>query len=249
MSGPVHQPLRQIVALGGGGFSMEPDNPALDDCILELSGRDSPRICFIPTASGDAQIYIERFYQAFSAGRAVPSHLSLFERDDRDLREFLLAQNVIYVGGGSVANLISIWRLHGVDDILRQCWHRGIILCGISAGMNCWFQASVTDSFGPIAAFNDGMGLLPGSACPHYDGEADRRPCYHRLVLNGELPAGYAADDGAALHFVGTTLKRVVTSRPNARAYRVEVHDGAVRELELPVTFLASRAATREPST
>jgi len=234
------QPKRQIVALGGGGFSMEPENPALDDYILRLTGRDRPRVCFLPTASGDATLYLEMFYQAFPADRAQSSHLPLFERDARDLRAFLLEQDVIYVGGGSVANLLVVWQLHAVDAILRECWQRGIILCGISAGMNCWFQSSVTDSFGPLAPLNNGLALLPGSACPHYDGEPDRRPAYHRFLLNNNLPPGHAADDGAALHFIGTTLHRVITSRPQARAYRVEAINAKIHETPLPVTYLGN---------
>lgn len=211
---------------------MEPENPKLDDFIISLSNRDKPRICFIPTASGDADGYIERFYRAFE-GKADPSHLSLFDRDDRDLRRFVLGQDIIYVGGGNVANLLVIWRLHGLDAILREAWEAGVILCGISAGMNCWFEASVTDSFGPLSPLRDGLGLLPGSACPHYDGEPDRRPAYRRFIAEGLLPGGFAADDGAALHFEGTRLKQVVSSRPNAQGFRVECIDGTIVETPL----------------
>jgi len=238
----------QIVALGGGGFSMEPENPLLDDYILRLTGKEQPRICFVPTASGDAVLYINRFYKAFDESRARPAHLPLFERDNRNLRAFLLAQDVIYVGGGNVANLLQIWRRHGVDTILRECWEAGIILCGISAGMNCWFEACSTDSFGPLAPLADGLGFLPGSACPHYDGEPERRPTFLRFVREGDLPNGYAADDGAALHFVGRELKRVVSSRPDARAYRIERRDdGEVTETPLPCNLLQA-SETPEPA-
>lgn len=229
---------RQIVALGGGGFSMEPDNPLLDDYVLSLAGKEMPRVCFVPTASGDADAYIERFYAAFEPPRAQPTHLALFERDDRHLRAFLLTQDVIYVGGGNVANMLALWRLHGVDAILRECWDAGIILCGISAGMNCWFEACSTDSFGPLAPLRDGLGFLPGSACPHYDGEAERRPTFLQFVESGELPGGYAAEDGAALHFADTEFMRVVTSRPGARAFRVERVDDEVIETPLEAHYL-----------
>jgi dipeptidase E len=229
---------RTIVAMGGGGFSMEPNNPLLDDFILSLAGSDRPRICFLPTASGDADAYVVKFYSAF-AGRAEASHLPLFNRTASDLGGVLLGQQVIYVGGGNTENMLAIWRTHGVDRILRDAWENGVVLAGLSAGSICWFEAGTTDSFGPdLAVLTDGLGLLPGSHCPHYDGEPQRRPSYHRLVAEGRLPAGYAADDGAALVFDGTELREVVASRPDATAYRVEALDGVARETRLPARYL-----------
>ncbi|WP_122819021.1 Type 1 glutamine amidotransferase-like domain-containing protein [Nocardioides pantholopis] len=220
-----------ILTLGGGGFSMEPENPLLDDFLVSLAVRrrgagDLPRICFVPTASGDSLDYTDRFTTAF-AGRAETSSLELFRLSEPDqpdaagLREHVLAQDVIYVGGGSTANLLALWRLHGLDAILRDALADGVVLAGISAGMNCWFEGSVTDSFGALAALPDGLGLLPGSACPHYDGETERRPTYLDLVGSGVLPAGYAADDGCALLFRDGELIEAVSSRPDARAFRV----------------------------
>lgn len=232
---------RHIVAMGGGGFSMEPDNPLLDDFVLGLAGRRGraarPRVCFLPTASGDAPTYVRDFYDALTP-KAEASWLPLFQRDRRDLRAFLLAQDAIYVGGGNTQNMLAIWRLHGVDAILREAWQGGVVLAGLSAGSLCWFDCGVTDSFGPdLAPLHDGLGFLPGSHCPHYDGEALRRPSYHGLVADG-LAGGYAADDGAALHFVGADLAGVVTSRPAAGAYRVEAADGQVVETRLPSRYL-----------
>ena len=181
-------PNRQIVVLGGGGFSMEPRNPRLDLYILNLTRKRTPRVCFVPTASGDSPDYVARFHKAFAKHRCRPSHLPLFRRDATDPAAHLLAQDVIYVGGGNTANLLAVWRTHGVDRAMRQAWRRGTILCGVSAGMICWFECSVTDSFGPLAPLHDGLGLLPGSACPHYDGEADRRPTYHQLIAAGFPP-------------------------------------------------------------
>ncbi len=235
-------PTRRIVAMGGGGFSMEPDNPLLDAFVLSLSGVARPRVCFLATAGGDADNYVMRFYRAFGRLDCRPSDLSLFAREVADLESFLLGQDVIYVGGGSTANLLAVWRVHGVDAILREAWERGIVLCGISAGMNCWFEASVTDSFGPaLAPLRDGLGLIEGSACPHYDGEPQRRPIYRRLVADGELPPGWAADDGAALVFGDDALAEVVCSRPDAHAYRVLGGPGSeVHERPLPTRFLGS---------
>jgi dipeptidase E len=227
---------RQIVAMGGGSFSVEPDGSLLDAYVLELTSKPWPKICFLPTASGDSPVYITKFYEAFGE-RAEASHACLFGRPRTDLANLLTRQDVIYVGGGNTANMLAIWRVHGVDRMLRQAWEQGVILTGVSAGMICWFEAGVTDSFGPLAALRDGLGFLPGTACPHYDGEKDRRPTYHRLVGAG-FPAGYAADDGAALHFVDTKLEACLASRPEARVYRVQAENGAVREAAIPVRRL-----------
>ncbi len=225
-----------IAALGGGGFWMEPDNPLLDDWLLRLTGSPRPAVCFVPTASGDSPRRIEQFEAAF-AGRAKASVLRLFARDIADLRGFLLAQDLIYVGGGNTANMLAIWRVHGVDRILREAWRRGVVLAGLSAGSLCWFEAGVTDSFGRgLAPLNDGLGLVAGSHCPHYDGEALRRPVYRRLVAEGTLPPGLALDDGVAGLFRGPDAARVelVSSRPEAEAFRVD----AAGETPLPVRYL-----------
>jgi dipeptidase E len=228
----------QIVALGGGGFSTEPDNARLDDYVLGLASRPRPRVCFVPTASGDADSYVVRFYRAFPVGRCEPTHLGLFSRTVRDLRAFVLGQDVVYVGGGNTASLLAVWRVHGLDRVLREAWERGVVLCGVSAGALCWFEGGVTDSFGPdLTPLPDGLGLLPGSHCPHYDSEPRRRPAYHQLIAAG-LPGGLAADDGVGLHFVGPDLAHVVSSRPAARAYRVESRDGRVEETPLPTRHL-----------
>jgi dipeptidase E len=226
----------QIVAFGGGGFSMEPGNRLLDDYVLGLTGIERPRVCFVPTASGDADHYIVRFYRAFPSSACEPSHVSLFRRDkgsgiDCDLAAHLLAQDLIYVGGGSVVSLLGVWRAHGLDEVLRACWQRGTVLCGLSAGSLCWFSEAITAFHGRPQRI-EGLGLLPWSNCVHYDGEPGRRTEYLASVVDGMMP-GYAAEDGAALHFVGSELDRVVSSRAGARAYRVEAVDGAAGETPL----------------
>jgi dipeptidase E len=223
-----------IIALGGGGFSMEPTNPKLDEYILSLSGKAHPKVCFVPTASGDSDDYIVRFYDAFTVERSQPSHLRLFSRKVQDLRGFLLNQDVIYVGGGATASLLAVWRLHGLDVILREAWERGIILSGISAGALCWFEAGITDSFGkPLQSLHDGLKFLSGSFCPHYDGETERRPIFQRMIGDGTIPPGLAADDGVALVYTGTTFTGAVSSRPNARAWQVERTPDGARESEI----------------
>jgi dipeptidase E len=235
---------RRIVAMGGGGFAMEPENPLLDDFVLSLAGRAGrhPRVCFLATAAGDPPQYAADFYRAFVARDCVPSDLGLFERRVTDLRAHVLAQDVIYVGGGNTANLLAVWRAHGLDAILTEAWHAGVVLCGLSAGMNCWFEQCVTDSFAldVLAPLDDGLGLLPGSACPHYDGEEQRRPTYRRLVSDGVLRDGWAADDGAALVFAGTELAEVVASRPGAAAYRVERTADGVDERPVEARYLGA---------
>jgi haloacetate dehalogenase len=241
---------RRIVALGGGGFSTEPENPLLDRFVLSLARSARPRVCFVPTASGDSADYVARFHRAFSALDCEPCELRLFERSVGDLRSFVLAQDVLYVGGGSTANLLAVWRTHVLDRIVAEAWEEGVVLCGISAGMNCWFEQSVTDSFdvARLAPLNDGLGLLAGSACPHYDGDEQRRPAFRRFVGGGQLAGGYAADDGAALVFSGRELEEVVGSRPGAAAYRVERSGDGVRERRLAARLLGSRVrAMRDP--
>ena len=242
---PVHQ--GQIVAMGGGGFSMEPENPLLDDFVLSLSRRRPARVCFLPTASADSPAYVAKFYRAF-AGRSIPTDVTTFDPTafarhparTADLQGVLADQDVIYVGGGNTANLLAIWRAHGIDRILRDAWLGGVVMAGVSAGMLCWFRGGVTDSFGGLAALNDGLGLIDATACPHYDGEGERRPTYHRLVAEG-FPGGFAGDDGAALYFRGTELVEAVSSRPGAGAYRVAVADGQAVESRLDVRYLGGR--------
>lgn len=230
---------RQIVAMGGGGFLM--DDPLLDDYVLSLTRRKRPRVCFLPTAGGDNRDSIVKFHEAFPPQRAEASHLRLFGVPRTDIRELLLSQDVIYVGGGNTANMLAVWSVHGVDRVLREAWRRGIILTGVSAGMLCWFEGGVTDSFGrPLSAIRDGLGFLKGSACPHYDGETDRRPIYHRLLQRG-LSSGVAADDFAAIHYLGVKIYACVASRPNARCYRLSVRSGAVREEELKTRCLSRK--------
>ncbi len=234
----------QIVALGGGGFSMEAGNPLLDDYVLSLTQRERPKVCFIPTASGDADHYIVRFYREFAARGAEVSHVSLFRRDkgagavEGDIAAHLLEQDVIYVGGGSVISLLGAWLAHGMDTMLEAAWRNGTVLCGLSAGSLCWFEEAVTAFHGPPQRLR-GLGFLPHSNCVHYDGEPARREEYHGYVADGMI-AGFGVDDGAALHFVGSELHEVVASRPKARAVRVEAVGGEVLETQLPVRYLGA---------
>ncbi|MEW2296207.1 peptidase E [Streptomyces sp. NPDC006743] len=224
-------PERRL-ALLGGGFSTD-DDGLLDDWVLDQVPVPRPRVCFVPTASGDAPAYIEKFLGAFRSRSCEAGVLQLFRRelDDQALRTFLLSQDVIYVGGGNTANLLAVWRAHGVDRLLREAFDRGTLLCGISAGANCWAEGSHTDSFGPLTHLSDGLGLLSGSVCPHYDSEPGRRSSYQAAVANRALPAGWAVDDGVGALFTDGLPADFVTRTPRACLYRVEPgENGGVKE-------------------
>ena len=206
-----------ILAIGGGSLA----GSEIEDFLLELSTARRPRVCYIGTASAHKPEYVEVFYDSFRGRACEPSHLELFGVPD-DPAAHIATQDVIYVGGGNTANMLAMWRVHRVDLALRDAWERGAVLGGWSAGANCWFEDSVTDSYGPeLRPLGSGLGMLHGSFCPHYDGEPERRPTYTRLVREGVLPLGFAADDDAAFHFEGTELIEVVSQRAGACGYCV----------------------------
>ena len=198
---------------------MEAEASVLDDYVLSLAPAREPRICLLPTAGGDSEEQIRRFSIAFGDRLSEPSHVSLFRLGHRpvSLRDHLLAQDIIYVGGGSMINLIALWRAHGVDEILREAWHAGIVLAGPSAGSMCWFEHGITNSHGHPAPAA-GLGFLRGSNSVHYDGEPERRPAYLEAVAAGALPPGYGVDDGVGLLFRGTRLAEAVASHAGPRA-------------------------------
>jgi dipeptidase E len=204
-------PEPQILAMGG--FS---DDKLVDHGLALARGR---RILYVPTADREDTGPVVFWYDRFRE-RGTMTHLNFFPWPPAGLRELTLAQDVIFVAGGNTANAIAIWRLHGFDEILREAWQEGVLLMGWSAGMICWFEHGVTDSFGPDLAAMECLGFLPGSACPHYDGEERRRPVYTQLVADG-LPPGIAADDDVGVHYIGTELQEIVSSREGATAYRV----------------------------
>ncbi|ATP40231.1 peptidase E [Solibacillus sp. R5-41] len=231
--------MRQIIALGGGGFSMEPDNPLLDLYILKQVKKSKPQICFIPTASGDSDNYISKFYNFFNQLNCTPSHLSLFNPPTRDLESFILEKDIIYVGGGNTKNLLALWKEWGLDDILRKAWNQGVILAGLSAGSICWFEEGVTDSFGDGLEPIQCLGFLKGSNCPHYDSELERKPAYHNLIESKKIQSGIATDDGVAIHYKEHEISKIVSSRPNAKAYSVSFEQEVI-ESELQTVFLGS---------
>jgi dipeptidase E len=246
---PPSDDRRRILAMGGGGFTMQDRSAALDRLVLTLTGKPVPRICFLPTASGDGRDQTTRFQERFSGWPCEPSVLSLFHlgRDRIDPRQHLLSQDAIYVGGGSMRNMLAVWREHGVDVTMRSAWERGIVLAGLSAGAMCWFEGGLTMSGGaPRPA--PGLGLVPGSMSVHLDGEPERLPAYRQAVAAGELPPGYAVDDCAALLVSGTTVSTFVSSRPGARVIRVRADGaGATSEQTMSVTPLPGSVAIDGP--
>jgi dipeptidase E len=209
---------RRIVGLGGGGDT-DAQSELLWQYVLDLVGKDRPRMLYLPTAIGDHESGSVAFFERF-ARRAEASHLVTFPYPPPDLRSVILAQDAICVSGGNTANMLAIWRVHGIDALMREAWEQGILLWGASAGMICWFEHGVTDSFGPQLEGMDCLGFLPGSACPHYDGEEQRRPRYRELIEGG-FAEGIAADDGVAIRYAGTEVAEIVSCRPGAAAYRV----------------------------
>lgn len=210
--------------MGGGGFTMEPENPALDEFILTLPGKLVPRLLFLPTASGDAETQVTRFRATYGDRPCIATELSLFrlgETGGISLRDLVLRQDVVYVGGGSMRSMLAIWREYGLDAILREAWDRGVVLAGLSAGAMCWFAGGVTKSTG-IPRPVEGLGLLPHSLSVHADSERERGPVYEAAVATDLLPAGWTADDSVGLLFGGDRLQRVVSSRPGTRAVHVE---------------------------
>ena len=232
--------------MGGGGFTAGPDDPALDELVLRLTGAARPRVCLLPTAGGDSEHQIRRFYETYRDRLCEPSHIALFRlgRHPVPLREHLLAQDAIYVGGGSMVNLLAIWKAQGLDAILREAWQSGIVLAGLSAGSMCWFEWGVTTSSGRAAPAR-GLAFVPGSNSVHHDSESGRRSVYLEAVRAGEIPAGWAVDDGAALLLRGTALAEVVTARERARAYEV-TPDG---EQALPARSIAGPRAPEPTAT
>lgn len=232
------------MVVGGGAFGLDTDGGPLEELWLELArnghGASRPRVCVIGTASGDDGRNVEHFHDTF-AGVAETSHLALFDRTVEDIEAFLLAQDAIFVGGGNTASMLAVWAAHGVDRALRAAHDAGVVLAGRSAGGLCWFEGGTTDSFGPrLAPLHGGLALIPGSHCPHYDGEEQRRPLYHELVGSGALPAGIAVDDFAAAVYDGPDLIEVVAAERGRGAYRVERAADGVLETPLPVRFLGS---------
>jgi peptidase E len=227
---------RHVLAVGGGMLMPRDAVPLQVKHAMKLAGQHRPKMCLINTATGDDPSATLRLYDRLAEVPAQVRHLALFPMPNvTDPEDLLMSQDIIFVGGGSVANMMAVWRVHRIDEIMRKAWQSGIVLAGSSAGGICWFEGGTTDSFGvKLRPFTDGLGMLPGSFCPHYNSEPGRRPLYRRLVADGALPGGLACDDGTAAHFTDETLTEMVADRPEAKAYRV-TPDGAGGATETPL--------------
>lgn len=223
---------KQIIAIGGGGFSRYgnyiPSNLHIEKYFITQCRAKCPRICFIPTASGESMKYIADFYRAFGNFDCKPSHLSLFEPPD-DLESFILNHDAIYVGGGNTKSMLALWREWKVDIYLKKAWERGIVLGGVSAGALCWFEEGVTDSIPGELTSIKCLGLLSGSFCPHFDSDKKRRPSFHKMIQNG-ISAGIAADDHVILHYIDNRLEKVLRANSDGNAFRLQKAKGKVKE-------------------
>lgn len=212
--------MKQIISIGGGGFTNPDQNFALERYLIKQTGKKQPKVCFLPQASAESQDYIVKFYESFSKLNAKPTWLSLFGRVENTWQEKLLEQDLIYVGGGNTKSMLALWREWKLDEVLRKAYNNGIILAGVSAGAICWFQECVTDSVWPLGVL-EGLKILPGSCCPHYDSEPERRPTYLDKVKNKKIMPGIALEDYTAAHYVNGKLKKVVTEKAGHKAYLV----------------------------
>lgn len=232
--------MSNIIAIGGAGFLAEPRNLALEKYILDQTGKDRPAVLMIPTARGDAAEYVAKFHAAFGELGARTQHLPFFHRTP-DLRTLLLAQDAIFIGGGNTKSMLAVWREWGLPELLKEAYESGIVLGGQSAGAICWFEQGVTDSWADRLRPLDCMGFLPGSCCPHYDGEVERRPAYQAFVEQGVMKPGYAIEDAVAAHFRNDRLEHIVSKKAGAKAYYVSVDGGVLSENPLAVTLLPAR--------
>lgn len=223
---------KQIIAIGGGGFGRTGTPTALETYLVAQTGKQQPKVCFLPQASAESHDYIERFKQTFNALNAQPTWVSLFGRVNPDWKEILLAQDLIYVGGGNTRSMLALWREWGVDDILRQAYDQGTVLAGVSAGALCWFEQCITDSVWPLGVIN-GLGLIKGSCCPHYDSEPERRPTFTAKVAAQEVQPGIGLEDGVAAHFIDGNLAKIVSLLPNKNAYFVTEHSQEILPAQL----------------
>ncbi len=214
--------MTHVIAMGGGGFAAEVDR-RMHEYLLSTLQKTSPRVCLIATGKGDRSETVQAFYGAFEKLDCRPTHLALFDRTVRNLREYVLAQDILLIWGGNTASLLAAWRAHGVDEVVREAAAAGIVIAGACAGAIACFESGVTDSFADLDPIHGGLGLLRGSVCPHYDADPKRPSAYARMILAGELESGFAIDAAAALRFEDGALVDAVASTPGARAYRVTV--------------------------
>ena len=223
---------KQIIAIGGGGFGRNPKNLDIESYIIDNARVSRPKICFIPTATGEDRSYIVNFYKAFSKLHCSPSHLEFFTRTP-ELRNLILDQDIVFVGGGNTKSMLAVWNEWGLPNFLKQAYINGAVLAGVSAGAICWFNRGVTDSWANSLKIMDCLGFVDGNCCPHYDEEEERRPAVYKFLKNGKLEQCYAIEGGCAIHCVDDEIQNAVSFAPNKKAFFITTHNGIITEKEL----------------
>jgi len=225
--------IKQILAIGGGGFGRNPGEGIIEKYIVDLSENDKPSICFIPTATGDNDTYKVNFYSAFSKLNCSPSHLDFFKRTP-NLEKLCLSQDIIFVGGGNTKSMLAVWKDWGLVNILKEAYEKGTIMCGVSAGAICWFEYGITDSWEDELKIISCLGFVPGSCCPHYDEEPQRKPSLKNFLNEGALENCNAIDGGCALHIKDGVYYKAIAFTREKNAYLVKNDDKSI--LETPYT-------------
>ena len=220
---------KQIIAIGGGGFGRTPGEGLIEKYILDQSEKDVPNICFIPTATGDNEAYKVNYYSTFSKLDCLPSHLDFFKRTP-DLKELILKQDVIFVGGGNTKSMLAVWKDWGLDLLLKEAYEKGVIMSGVSAGAICWFDQGITDSWAEDLKVMDCLGFIEGACCPHYDEEPQRKPSLNKFITEKVLKSCYAVDGGCALHIEDEKEFKSVVFSKNKNSFLVQMKDNKVAE-------------------
>jgi len=229
--------MRQIFAMGGGGFSMEPENLAFDVFILSLAQTNRPKVCLLPTASGDHKSYIDLFYSVFDDLNCEPTHLSVFSPKKLDLESYILEQDIIYVTGGHTRNMMVLWKSWGIDEVLKKAYQQGVVMAGVSAGAVCWFKEGITDSVPGRLSKDTGLGLVDTSWCSHFENRG-RKEAFTRHIYDLKVPKGYGVNNFVGLHFTDEQLSQAYTSRDVSHAHYYRFVEGTVVELPIPTVAL-----------
>jgi len=229
--------LRQIISIGGGGFGRNANHRVIEKYILDQSNAEIPNILFIPTASAEDKSYIVNYYTCFNALNCDPTHLNLFERTPR-LESVINKADIIYVGGGNTKSMLAVWKEWKLDKLLLKAYNKGTIMAGVSAGAICWFEQGITDSWASNLNVLDCLGFVKGMCCPHYDSEEDRRPGVHQFLKDGKSKAGYALEDGSAIHLKNEKFYKGLSFFPNADAFYVSLGKNGIDENPLKMDFI-----------
>ena len=221
--------MKQIISIGGGGFGRSLGELRIEKYIINQCKSNKPKICFIPTATGDDSGYINNFYRAFNTLDCIPSDISFFKRTI-NLREHILNQDIIFVGGGNTKSMLAVWREWGLDIILKEAYNKGIIMSGVSAGAICWFDKGITDSWSHDLAIMDCLGFVNGTCCPHYDEEPNRRPFVKKELVNKNIDSCISIEGFNALHLINDKPEYSVSFKNDNNSYNVILQNGSVIE-------------------